>query len=174
MKLYRFIKSFFKKHVFNSTSSTIITIGLVGSFALSYLSFFILFKAFYENIFLCVLAVITALLMSSMALFPYMDKRIGNTKLLVSLLIQASSLIVLFAGIYRGYGLLGSSVPEKGFIEGSTSLYFSIVTWTTLGYGDYQPKTGIQLIATFQSALGYIFLGLAVAIIANMMIKVKK
>ncbi len=73
-------------------------------------------------------------------------------------------MVLLFAGLYRGFGLRGYDINEP-----TTALYFSIVTWTTLGYGDYQPKLEMQLIAAFQSSLGYLFLGLVVAVVASML-----
>ncbi len=38
-------------------------------------------------------------------------------------------------------------------------LYFSIVTFTTLGYGDFTPDPPYRLIAALQGIYGYIFLG---------------
>ena len=81
------------------------------------------------------------------------------------LIVQAISLIIFFAGIYRGFGISNSTETLKT-VEPGTALYFSVVTWTTLGYGDYSPLQEIQLIAAFQAMLGYIFLGLIVAILA--------
>jgi hypothetical protein len=43
-------------------------------------------------------------------------------------------------------------------------LYFSIVTWTTLGYGDFTPPAAIRMIAAIQAMLGYIFLGILVGL----------
>lgn len=44
-----------------------------------------------------------------------------------------------------------------------TALYFSIVTFTTLGYGDFQPGAKLRLLAAFQALYGYGYLGLIVA-----------
>lgn len=44
----------------------------------------------------------------------------------------------------------------------SSALYFSTVTFTTLGYGDFQPVPRLRLIAGFQALMGYLFLGLLV------------
>lgn len=43
-------------------------------------------------------------------------------------------------------------------------LYFSIVTFTTLGYGDFQPAPELRLLAAGQAMMGYVFLGFIVAI----------
>ena len=43
-----------------------------------------------------------------------------------------------------------------------TTLYFSIVTFTTLGYGDMQPLPSMRLYAGAEAIMGYIYLGLGV------------
>ena len=43
-----------------------------------------------------------------------------------------------------------------------TAIYFSVVTFTTLGYGDYQPLPRMRLVAAAQALLGYVFLGFVV------------
>ena len=45
-----------------------------------------------------------------------------------------------------------------------TALYFSLVTFTTLGYGDLHPSSqGARFVAVYQAVLGYLYLGLIVA-----------
>ena len=49
-----------------------------------------------------------------------------------------------------------------------TPFYYSIVTYTTLGFGDVTPKTGLgQSFVVFEVILGYVTLGLLVSILAN-------
>jgi len=45
-----------------------------------------------------------------------------------------------------------------------TGLYFSIVTFTTLGYGDMQPLPSMRLYTSLEAMLGYAYLGLLVGI----------
>lgn len=54
------------------------------------------------------------------------------------------------------------------------SLYFSIVTWTTLGYGDYIPTEAVQLFAAFEALLGTIFLPIVLATVLYLMGKERK
>ena len=82
---------------------------------------------------------------------------------MISLIMHIITLIFVFAGIYRGFGLEG--LPT---IEPDVALYFSIVTWTTLGYGDFRPAPDLQLLAALEAGLGYIFLGLTVGLMANL------
>ena len=75
---------------------------------------------------------------------------------------HGAALIFLFAGIYHGFGLINPGQP--GPVSMSDSLYFSVVTWTTLGYGDFTPPVEIRLIAAMQALLGYTFFGIIVGL----------
>ncbi|HNO79723.1 MAG TPA: pentapeptide repeat-containing protein [Phycisphaerae bacterium] len=49
-----------------------------------------------------------------------------------------------------------------------TPFYYSIVTYTTLGFGDVTPKTELgQVLVTIEVILGYLTLGLLISILAN-------
>jgi hypothetical protein len=39
-------------------------------------------------------------------------------------------------------------------------LYFSIVTWTTVGYGDIKPSPDSRMFAASEALLGYLTMGL--------------
>lgn len=73
--------------------------------------------------------------------------------------------ILSFALIYYRYGLVqnGNHV-DISFFE---SVYFSVTTWTTLGYGDFAPSPKIRLITSLEAILGYIGLGLWISLITN-------
>jgi Ion channel len=74
-------------------------------------------------------------------------------------------MLVFFAMLYRSFGLLHSGVTTA---EPGECLYFSIITWTTVGYGDYVPATGDgRTAAAAEALLGYIFMALTLAIIAS-------
>ena len=57
---------------------------------------------------------------------------------------------------YVSLGFLSPSGPVRGLGE---ALYFSTVTFTTLGYGDFQPSTLSRPVAALQALFGYIYLG---------------
>ena len=72
--------------------------------------------------------------------------------------------------------MLGASLLEAwlwslaylsvGAIEGAeTALYFSIVTFTTLGYGDIVLAEGWRLLASLQAAVGIVVFGWTTAIV---------
>jgi len=50
-------------------------------------------------------------------------------------------------------------------------LYFSYVTFTTLGYGDIQPIGICRGLSAAEAVLGYVFLGALVAAFANLPLK---
>lgn len=73
------------------------------------------------------------------------------------LTILMSSIIYTLLGIKSGVLGNGQAIIEKDFM---TSLYFSFVTFTTLGYGDYSPIGFARVIATFQAVAGLILTSL--------------
>lgn len=65
------------------------------------------------------------------------------------------------------FGPLLDSPPELATTI-FANLYFSVVTFTTLGYGDVQPSTGaVQLLAGIQSLLGAALIALLVAVLSR-------
>lgn len=75
--------------------------------------------------------------------------------------------IFLFSVIFCCFGLIDyNSSPEDKLLGWPQAFYFSIVTFTTLGYGDILPQNGIgQALVVFEVLLGYFMLGALVAII---------
>jgi hypothetical protein len=75
---------------------------------------------------------------------------------------------VLFAAVYRLF--LSSAFHTTTGLEFTwiSSLYFSFITFTTLGFGDITPiKSLAQIIVTIEVILGYGMLGLLISIMAN-------
>lgn len=65
--------------------------------------------------------------------------------------------ITAFATLY-----LLCPVIDVACTSGRDALYFSMVTFTTLGYGDLTPNDQFKIIVAGQAVLGYITLGLIV------------
>lgn len=86
----------------------------------------------------------------------------------IALYICESLLIIIssFAKIYEWGGLLNSKEAVYKYYD---SLYFSIVTFTTLGYGDLTPHTDIRFFAGIEALLGYIMLGLLITVIIKVL-----
>jgi uncharacterized protein YjbI with pentapeptide repeats len=76
-------------------------------------------------------------------------------------------------GIVGLYGIAFATLPGVLDFSGSTKtwftpFYFSIVTFTTLGFGDVRPKSiGGELLASSEVIIGYMTLGLLLAVLAE-------
>jgi hypothetical protein len=67
---------------------------------------------------------------------------------------------LLEAGIWAAVYLAVGALPDL-----ETALYFSTVTFTTLGYGDVTLDAGWRLLGSFQAANGSIMFGWTTAIV---------
>lgn len=73
------------------------------------------------------------------------------------LVILFTTIIYCIGGIKSGVDPSGLPILEKDIL---TSLYFSLVTFTTLGYGDYSPIGWVRVAATFQALAGLVLTSL--------------
>jgi len=65
--------------------------------------------------------------------------------------------LLVFAIIYWKNGLINSNeLVEISFLD---AIYFTITTWTTLGYRDFSPPEKLRLITSVQAILGYLGMG---------------
>ena len=84
---------------------------------------------------------------------------------LIVLLIIILFFTVTMARIYSSYGIVNVNGDIiKDFYQ---SLYFSIVTLTTLGYGDFSPTEQIKLVAAFEAIIGYFLLAIMIVLTLN-------
>ncbi|WP_372574136.1 potassium channel family protein [Ruegeria jejuensis] len=67
----------------------------------------------------------------------------------------------LFAAVYGAFGY--NDLCVIGAEKPSDMLYFSYVTFTTVGYGDLQPVGLCRTVAVAEAVTGYVLLGLFVA-----------
>jgi voltage-gated potassium channel len=84
--------------------------------------------------------------------------------LLFLLLITVST----YAILYEQFGLIQDG---KGVVtDPQDFLYFSVITWTTTGFGDIAPNPGqSRLIAASEALFGYIAMGLYVSLVFHAM-----
>lgn len=75
--------------------------------------------------------------------FPYLPTRLTALVLLPMLL---GALIVAFGGIYLSTdgGVVDSQTPARPLMSELDAVYFSFVTITTLGYGDFHPVSAVS------------------------------
>jgi voltage-gated potassium channel len=58
--------------------------------------------------------------------------------------------------------------PENGFADIPTSMYWAIVTLTTVGYGDLSPRTGLgKVLASAVMVLGYAIIAVPTGIVTS-------
>ena len=70
---------------------------------------------------------------------------------------------MIFTGFYHFVGIDYGPYPTK-----ISPLYFSVVTLTTLGFGDAVPQTiGGQIVVMLEVSTGYIMLGGLLSIFSN-------
>jgi hypothetical protein len=85
---------------------------------------------------------------------------------LLSVAVIGFVLIIIFGAVYRlSPGMLCyGNHPSTGF----TSYYFSIVTYTTLGFGDVKPNNFWgELLVSIEVIFGYVTLGLLLAVLSD-------
>ncbi|WIY27283.1 potassium channel family protein [Parasedimentitalea psychrophila] len=76
--------------------------------------------------------------------------------------VSITQTIFAFAITYRIYGISGPS--EELAPSTWDHLYFSAVTFSTLGYGDFRPDAAARGFAAFQSIVGNLHLGMIVGV----------
>ncbi len=92
--------------------------------------------------------------------------------LLLSLLASRHRLIVFMLAVLAIVSVFGAVAyvvesPEAGFTSIPRSIYWAIVTLTTVGYGDIAPRTGLgQMIAAIIMILGYSIIAIPTGIVS--------
>lgn len=86
---------------------------------------------------------------------------VAPVRLAFDALISMTSCVMSFALVFRSLGFSSNELCEGPFSP-VEAVYFSAVTFSTLGYGDFHPCSNSQLFAAFQAMLGNLHLGLIV------------
>lgn len=89
-------------------------------------------------------------------------------KIAISLALLSANItcILIYAVQYSILGITHNGTVSHDPLD---TLYFSIVTWTTLGYGDFQPGKDGQLLAASEALLGYIFMALLIGLVLHLL-----
>jgi ion channel len=94
----------------------------------------------------------------------FLTRRINAVQSAIFTVLSLSFLITLllaFAFVYRKLGLVSSNRHRT--TDPIVCLYFSIITWTTVGYGDFTPSPEARLFAAGEALLAYIFMAVLIA-----------
>jgi len=88
------------------------------------------------------------------------------------LLVQLAALGLLLGMTIWSYSDI---YMRLGIVEGSSTvvhdrescLYFSIITFTTVGYGDYHPTHDGRMVAATEALTGYVFFGVFISMLST-------
>ena len=95
------------------------------------------------------------------ALLAHPDRRLLEVLLLAG---NFAILVPVFAWVHSQIGIVDMSGPgPRPTNDFGDALYFSVVTITTLGYGDFIPLGPGRPIAAMQGLIGYLILGILVS-----------
>lgn len=92
------------------------------------------------------------------------EASLGDTVPKVAWSASLSILSIVF-GFALMYYWTGAVVKEDDVADFGECIYFSAVTWTNLGYGDWLPVGVGRALAGIQSLVGYVYIGLCVNVV---------
>ncbi len=97
-------------------------------------------------------------------LMPFRDNKddfqLDAWRLVFDTMVSAVFMILVFSVLYRNVGLLSEGqIVRPSLLD---AIYFSSVTFSTLGYGDFAPHPSARMIAATQALLGNLHLGMIV------------
>lgn len=93
--------------------------------------------------------------------------RVSSVKALILVAVSACVAILAYAGLYTNARVgLYDARTGKEIHDFLVSLYFSVITFCSVGYGDVEPlATDVsRLLAATEALFGYIYLGLTLGI----------
>lgn len=88
---------------------------------------------------------------------------VNQLRLFLDVVLSACLHIVVFSYVFRTFRIQDSNdnlIQTPNYLD---HLYFSIVTFTTLGYGDMKPSGSSRIFAAYEALLGNLHLGFIVA-----------
>ena len=111
---------------------------------------------------IAVISAILALFFFSLVRKGRGGKRTTGDVLLVSAL-GIISLPIHFAAVYLHTGIYRAGNETQTIDSIYDAIYFSVVTWTTLGYGDILPSPISKGVVIVEVGLGYVLMALLIA-----------
>ena len=103
----------------------------------------------------------------------HFERRGFDTFLRQALPIALLVLLLFYAAVMEAAIWAGAYVAVGAIPDWEPALYFSIVTYTTLGYGDVTLDPSWRLMASFEAANGTIMFGWSTALIISFVQRVR-
>ena len=89
---------------------------------------------------------------------------------LAATILNLGLVVLAFAWVYRMIGITDNTPGGGGVTHDfATAVYYSIVTFTTLGYGDFYPRGPGRVLAAMEAVLGYLILGILASTAASVL-----
>ena len=89
---------------------------------------------------------------------------------LAATVLNLGLLLMAFAWVYQMIGITDNTPGGGGVTHDfSTAVYYSIVTFTTLGYGDFYPRGTGRVLAAMEAITGYLILGILASTAATVL-----
>jgi Ion channel len=103
--------------------------------------------------------------------FSYIEKEWRPLGIVVVFtIVSVASIIFLFAILYRWTEIKGESAVADCVSDLTECIYFSVITITTVGYGDYHPfNLSGRIVASAEALSGLVLLGVLIASLSNML-----
>ncbi len=92
---------------------------------------------------------------------------VARVSALVAALTGLLIILVVYASFYQQLGLVSSD--HKLTKDPAICLYFSIVTFTTIGYGDFVPSPAARMLAGSEALVGYATMAVVIATLARVL-----
>lgn len=108
--------------------------------------------------------VVSSLIVVIRVVHAFFQENVKPFATVIAMLGHAALIILVYAAIYRMLPYSG----EDCQVGGGNDFYFSMVTFTTLGYGDCAPTGPTRFFAAFQAVVSYLFIGIVVGMFASM------
>jgi hypothetical protein len=137
------------------TVGLLVTAGLVAAAGLG------LVTAYFGYAVVAVLCQVVSLSLAILLIPVYLNlSRTFYGYILGILLVHIGSAILQYALLFKTSGLVSGGEVSHSFRD---ALYFSVTTWTTVGYGDFTALPNMRLITSAEALMGTASLALAVS-----------
>ena len=117
----------------------------------------------------CLLIVMTTLVHSALTriIYTYLESKILTTRVQRLITIEVIVLMIILASLIEASLWAGCYFSIDAFQTVEECLYFSLVTFSTLGYGDVVLTQSYRLLGGFEAANGIIIFGWSAALLVD-------